>query len=269
MCFPNWLEFTYVPITLSQRRTSVRSCWRAAAKPKAKSRLPTQSIPASRVRKRAEISRQGSNPGTRLSLPLPALLQTPLEGAKQICISESPNVWIYIRIRVIITVGPKVLGKHFNRLVPWLQIEELTWRVNYLTPSSTPSQGYQVCLFQGAPQSSLLFDTIIPAQCLPLKKQLRISELTHSMLKSMPAITAGNHRAFCSDIAAPGNLLMERSTQASHQHWRAVSGSCENLDPSWWGRLASFCSWRLLCQQSRTILKGLIIQTKSAHPNKG
>lgn len=146
MCFPNWLEFTYVPITLSQWRTSVRSCWRAAARAQTKSkiqtpRLQTQSIPASRVCKRAEISCQGSNPGTRLSLPLPLLLQTPPEVAKQICISKSQNVWICIRISVIITVGPKELGKHLNRLVPLLQIEELTWRVNYLTPSSTPPQG--------------------------------------------------------------------------------------------------------------------------------
>lgn len=151
-------------------------------KPKAKSRFPTQTIPASRVCKGAEISHQGFNPGTRLSLPLPPLLQPPLEVVKQICIGESPNVWICIRISIILTVGPEVLGKHFNRLVPLLQTEDLTWRVNYLTPSSTLPQGYQVCLLQGTPQSSLLFHTIFPAQCLTLKKQWRISELTYLML---------------------------------------------------------------------------------------
>lgn len=97
------------------------------------------------------------------------LLQTPLEVVKQICISESPSVWVCIRISVIITAGPKVLGKHFNRLVPWLQREDLTQRVNYLTPSSTLPQGCLVCLFQGASQLSLFFDTIIPAQWLPVK----------------------------------------------------------------------------------------------------
>lgn len=219
------------------------------------SQTPTQTIPASRVCKTAQISCQGSNPETRLSPPLAPLLQTPLEVVKQICISESPNLWICIRINVITTVGPKALGKHFNRVVPLLQIEELTWRVNYLTPSSTLPQGYQVCLFQGTPQSSLLFDTIIPARCLPLKKVENF--WVHPFHAKIHA--CNNHRAFCSVIVAPADLLMERTTQASHLHWTAVSGSCENLDPSWGGRLASFCSWRLLCQQSRAILKGLII----------
>lgn len=95
-------------------------------KPKAKSRHPTQTIPASRVCKRTEISCMASNLRTRLSLSLQPLLQTPLEAVKQICVSEPPNIWICIRKSAIITVGPKVLRKHFNRLVPLLQIEELT-----------------------------------------------------------------------------------------------------------------------------------------------
>lgn len=48
-----------------------------------------------------------------------------------------------------------------------------------------------------------------PAAC---QNQLKVPELTYSILKPTPATTAGNHRAICSEIVAPSNLFVVLNT---------------------------------------------------------